>query len=177
MGGEQSVNIEGNAGHGERDGPRSRSNAGFSLIETLIAIVIVGTVLVSAGAAMVTVQRITDQNRITSRVELALTSYGESMKALTFKKCATTTDLTPSDWVAPGFSAGDAPVAVITTVSYWTGSAWRTAAQCAADTANPAVKNSAQQVVITVDWPGRNRTIVGTIIKRDPLACATCPGS
>ncbi len=177
MGGEQSVSIEGNERFIRPIGRRSRSDAGFSLVETLIAIVIVGTVLVSAGAAMVTVQRITDQNRVTSRVELALTSYGESMKALPFRRCATATDLAPADWVAPGFSPGDAPIATITAVTYWTGSAWGSAAQCATETVNPAVKNSAQQVVITVTWPGRNRTIVGTIIKRDPLACATCPGS
>lgn len=69
---------------------RHGGQAGYGLIEVLIAIVLMGTVIAALSAAMLTLLATTASTSSTQRMQAALTSYTESLKAGTYLACAST---------------------------------------------------------------------------------------
>ncbi len=73
--------------------PTRRNHAGqsgYGLLEVLIAIVLMGTVLAALSAAMLTLLATTSAASDRQRMQTALNSYTESLKASTYEACRTT---------------------------------------------------------------------------------------
>ena len=70
--------------------PGRRGQAGYGLIEVLIAIVLMGTVIAALSAAMLTLLSTTSATSDAQRMQAALTSYTESLKAGTYQACTRT---------------------------------------------------------------------------------------
>jgi prepilin-type N-terminal cleavage/methylation domain-containing protein len=136
---------------------RDRSEAGFTLIEMLITIFIVGTVVLAAATAMVTVQKVTGTTRERTRMELTLSAFVEAVKGEPFAPCTA--------GYSPAFTTPMNGVPVTPTMSsieHWNGSAFGTPASC-----DPAT-DSAQRIAITLTHNGV--TIHSDVVKRNPTA-------
>lgn len=71
-------------------GPRVRGQRGYGLLEVLIAIMLMGTVLAALSAAMLTLIATTSATADAQRMQAALNSYTESLKAGTYTACGAT---------------------------------------------------------------------------------------
>ena len=71
-------------------GPRVRGQRGYGLLEVLIAIMLMGTVLAALSAAMLTLIATTSATSDQQRLQAALNSYTESLKAGTYTACGAT---------------------------------------------------------------------------------------
>lgn len=136
-------------------------DGGFSLVEILIAIAIMGIAMVAVLGALATQMRGADQHRDESDAGAVLASAAEKVQAATYTPCtASTTPLAgyttaarnatlPSDWVAEGFSPSSA--ISITAVKYWNGSSFVDA--CVIDAADTADLLQLQLVSLKVMGP------------------------
>lgn len=149
-----------------------RTSGGFTLIESLIAVVVISTVVFSAAVAIAGMHRATASASTRARIETALAAYGEAVKAATFVPCATTATYADAPWTAPAGMAqsGAGKVQSITSIVHFRG-AGPLMASCAP---GPA-QDSRQQLTIEISYQGR--TVAADIVKRDPAACPdpTCP--
>lgn len=132
---------------------------GFSLIEILVALAIIGIAVVTFLSSMVSLTVATEHHRGHGATDTVVRDFGEAIKkqaitATTYSKCPTTADLTPAFAVA-GFTT------TVDTVEYWipavgdpsTGSFTTNRATCEAhfdglcDTCDPGY----QRVKLTVE--------------------------
>ena len=67
-----------------------RGQRGYGLLEVLIAIALMGTVLAAISAAMFTLIAVTSATNDAQRMQTALQSYAESLKAGTYQPCGAT---------------------------------------------------------------------------------------
>lgn len=148
--------------------PRARSRrpgpqAGFSLIEVLIALSLAGVVVLGLAGGLLLLGRVDDDTAQRQRVEHALNNYAEVLRALDYRDCAATADnasiaaygadyaASPLAWTPPADL-----VVEITGVRYWDASARRFVDTCA------AVDGGAQE--LTVRASSRGRTATGQIV-------------
>ena len=137
---------------------RARSQDGFSLIESLAALLLTTVVVLGVAAGIITTVTATESVARTQKAEAALTDATEAVKALPFQPCAT---LTPPTYAA-------IPGASITSIEYLQpgtdGEVFASGpGTCAVET------DVAQRVTVAVD--GRSAAIV----KRNPAATAVTP--
>lgn len=127
---------------------RARSQAGFSLTESLAAILLVTLVIMGIAAGILTSVRATRTVSETQKAEAALSDATETIKAKPFVPCAVSTSY--------GALAG---VTVSTVVYLQPGTSGKTFGP-----ACPTGQDAAQQITVVVN--GRKADIV----KRDPAA-------
>jgi type II secretory pathway pseudopilin PulG len=97
---------------------RARGQAGASLIETIVALVLASVVVLALAGGMLTLMRTSEATSRTQRMQAALTTSAEAVKAASYVDCAA-----PADYDgAPGVDdpADDVEVTV-TGVEYWDG--------------------------------------------------------
>lgn len=150
----------------ERDSATRRSAAGFTLMETLITVVIVSTVVLAGAMAFVGMQRSTAADSIRVRMDLALSAYSEALKAVPFVACASTT--TPS-YVGVAWAPPNRVAASIDGVAHYRGTK-SAMTSCVVGSG----QDSRQVLSLTVTSGGRS--ITADIVKRAPGACpdSTC---
>ncbi|MEZ5243389.1 MAG: hypothetical protein R2696_16840 [Microthrixaceae bacterium] len=127
---------------------RARTQAGFSLTESLAAILLVTLVIMGIAAGILTTVRATRTVAQTQKSEAALSDATEVLKARPYQRCA---DLS---------TYGTIPDVTVTTVEYLQAGA---AGEQFAPTCDPAT-DTAQRITIVVG--GRSADVV----KRDPTA-------
>ena len=143
---------------------RVRSQAGFSLIETIVALFLVSVVVLALAAGMFTLLRTTAVTSRAQRMQAALTTAAESAKGLPYKPCAVAMDYggTAPTWDDP---TDDATVEVLS-VRYW--DAPGAAAELGRFTATcPAMDLGAQRVTVQVTIGGESQT--AEIVKRQAV--------
>ncbi|UDY37958.1 type IV pilus modification PilV family protein [Dermatobacter hominis] len=131
---------------------RARSQGGFSLVESLAALLLTTVVILGVAAGIITTVTATESVARTQKAEAALTDATEAVKALPYQPCAAT------------YSA--IPGAAVTAVEYLqpgTGGEVYATSPCSVAT------DVAQRITISVD--GRTAAIV----KRNPSATAVTP--
>jgi prepilin-type N-terminal cleavage/methylation domain-containing protein len=107
---------------------------GETLLELLIAVVILGVVLVSVVGGFATGTLTSDAHRKQSTAAAYAKDYAEAIQSAVTKATVPYTGCASATTYAapPGFSAPSGYVTSVTTVRYWTGSAW--SATCSSDT-------------------------------------------
>lgn len=94
-------------------------NGGFSLIEVMIAVVVLATGLLALAALQASLARSSSDAKVRSRVAALLTARMDELRAKAYDSAATladdgcTVDLGAEDWVPTGF-CGDAGIGAIT---------------------------------------------------------------
>jgi prepilin-type N-terminal cleavage/methylation domain-containing protein len=142
-----------------------RSQSGFSLVEILISLLLVGIVVLGLAAGLYTLIRTTNDTMNRQKVQLGLSNFGESLKAAPYRDCAepdgnatvaahqSAYSAWSAAWTPPsGMTAG------ITKVEYWDPQTRSFVGACA-DT-----DHGAQRLTMTVTWRGRDGT--AQIVKR-----------
>lgn len=147
----------------------SRSQAGFSLIEILVCIALVGSVVLAIAYGMLTLMRV---NKVTSerqQIQIAIGNFSERLVASKYIVCAPAPAAQPSAsgynslpnlWVPtrPGMTAR------VTSVEFWDDSANRFVGACPTGT-----DQQAQRLNVEVTWRGRSGTgQVVTSYRPDP---------
>ena len=127
---------------------RARTDAGFSLTESLAAILLVTLVIMGIAAGILTTVRATRTVAQTQKSEAALSDATEVLKARPYQRCADVS------------TYGTIPDVTVTTVEYLQAGA---AGEQFAPTCDPAT-DTAQRITIVVG--GRSADVV----KRDPTA-------
>ena len=140
---------------------RTRSAAGFTLVEVLVAVVLAGVVILTLAGALLTVVRATRSTSDRQELQLALGNYSERLKAIPYLECgdvpayrATMLATTPPP-VRPGTTVE------IVRVRYWDPATRSYVAGCV----SPAADGGTQRVTVRVEWQGRS--VQGQIVKRD----------
>ena len=137
--------------------------AGFSLIEILICVVLVGTVILALAAGMLTLVRTSNGTSQRQQIQLSLGSYTESLKASPYLPCGgpvqpTTSNYEaaygawPEHWtpVKPGMTAQ------IVEVEFWDETAGPQGAFVAA--CPGGLDQGTQRLTVQIDWRGRTGT-------------------
>ena len=143
---------------------RAGRQGGFSLIEILICVALVGSVILALAAGMLTLIK---TNRVTSQrqqIQLALGSYTESLKASEYIACTAGLPVpTPAEyqanysvWAPRWVPTKAAMTATITGVEYWNDSAAPTGGFAA--TCPVGGDASTQRLTVEVTWQGRTGT-------------------
>ena len=150
------------------------AEAGFSLIEVLISVAIMGIAMVAVIGALATQIKGADLHRNQSNASAVLSSAAEKIQssgyvacdaspATTYKAAARTATL-PSDWVTKGVSVG---LAIdVTSVKNWNGSSF--VATCAPDATDTLGLLQIQLVTVAVTGPNASGTEQLDIVKRKP---------
>jgi len=108
---------------------RTASDAGESLVELLVAIVIMGITVVTVVGGLATSVMVSGMSRQQGEAAAHLKSFVANVDGIAtagYQNCATSTTYTPTYTLGGGFSAE------IVDVFYWTGSGWADA--CGTDT-------------------------------------------
>lgn len=74
------------------DPHRGRGQCGTSLIETLIAISVLGILVAGVTTGIITSLRVTSVSNNAQRVNVLLTSFGEAIKQLPYQSCLSLAD-------------------------------------------------------------------------------------
>lgn len=156
--------------------PRGRSTrgaAGFSLLETLIALVLMSLLLIGIAQGLAVTVRTSGDNRSSTVASTRLNSVTERMKALVtgpgfYRQCATPDEVKASVLADPGHSL-DGATLDIPTVGYWDGTAY--APTCVADRGAQLVT-----VRITVGTAPDASTATGIVVLRNPDAPTAAVG-
>ena len=135
--------------------PRARSQAGFTLAETIVALLLSSLVVLALAAGMFTLLRTTDLTSRSQRMQAALTTAAESVKAEAYVDCATTTSYAVADPEGPA-------TASITAVRHW--DATPTGAELGRFGPTCPPDQGAQRITVQVELDGR--TVSAEIVKR-----------
>jgi hypothetical protein len=156
----------------QRGCPRVRGQVGASLIETIVALLLASVVVLALAGGMLTLLRTSDATSRTQRMQAALTTSAEGVKAAVYRDCAVAADYD----AAPGVDdpADDVDVTV-TGVEYWD------AVAVAGTPPAPSLLGSyigtcgpdrgAQRVTVRVTLDGDSDT--AQIVKRGPAPAPT----
>jgi len=111
-----------------------RGEAGFSLLESLIALALLGIAFGGIAAGLLTTMRTSADNQENVAANTALSNVAEQMKAMPYAPCATPADVVSSYSTRhPSERMGGQPVSVaVPTVAYWSTSTRTFAAACTA---------------------------------------------
>lgn len=146
-----------------------RDDAGETLIELLVAVVVIGIATTAVLGGLVVAVDSSALARNESRVQAALRSWAEQLSAVgdtgayRYVPCAAPSAFPAPDVVPSGFTA------TVTAVEYWTGSAWT--ATCGTDA-------GVQRVTLRVTAPGRVYSTVtqslGVVVRRPCASASAC---
>lgn len=144
----------------------ARDDRGESLIELLIAMLIMSTAVVAVVAAMGTAVLVSAQNRLLTQAEVATRAYAEALSG-SYVPCASTSTaayLSPAGFSAPaGFTAG------VVSVSYLNGSSFGAAGAC-----DPASDARMQKVRLQVATNDGDQAAQIDVMLRKPCRNAGC---
>lgn len=151
----------------------TRASGGFSLLETLIALVLMSLLLVGVAQGLFVTVKTSGDNRTSTVASVRLDSVIERMRALAtgpgfYKACATAEQIRAAVLADPGHSLDGATLDV-TGVSYWDGSNY--APSCPAD-------RGAQLVTVRVSvGPAPDPSVAtGIVVLRNPSAPTAAVG-
>lgn len=105
----------------------TRTDAGESLIELLVTMVVLGIATAGIAAALLTADSASGQQRRQAQAQNALRSWAEQVAAGTYTDCATA-----GSFAAPTTAPPAGVTAAVAAVEYWNGTAF--AASCGTDT-------------------------------------------
>ena len=147
--------------------------AGFSLVEVLVAVVILGLGFTAVLGALAVAYSGSNSFRDQSNAKTVAISAAERVKTVQYADCAQPSDYLstarlvgneyPSDW---GTQAQAQSRIDVTAVRYWNGTTF--VADRAFCLANPTALLRIQQVVITASSPDGRATEVVSVTKRGP---------
>lgn len=136
----------------------SRGQAGYTLIEVVIAVALTGLVILSLATAMLTIVRANGLNSDRQRVDAAMTSFSESVRGGAYLPCGETPAPTAAGYNG-GYdpSAGDwaPPTGVdvnVVDVEYWDRNADEYVDTC------PVDDGGAQRLTLTTSWRNLERS-------------------
>lgn len=156
--------------------PKGQSS-GFSLVEVLIAVVILGLGVTALLGAFGVAFSGSHSFRNQSDAKTVAISAAERVQSVAYVDCATTGDYLstarlvggeyPSDW---GTQAEAQSRIIVQAVRYWNGAAFVDNATYSRTTclANPSTYLKLQQIVIAATSPGDRATEVIAVVKRGP---------
>jgi type II secretory pathway pseudopilin PulG len=146
-----------------------RDDAGETLIELLVALMVIGTAVTAILGALVVAVNSSVLARNQTRVQAALRSWAEQVAAVgdtgtyRYVPCAAPSAFPAPDVVPSGFTA------TVTSVEYWTGDAWTDT--CGTDA-------GVQRVTLRVTAPGRVYSTVtqslDVVVRRPCASAAAC---
>lgn len=153
----------------------SVGQAGFSLIEALVAVALMGTVILAIAAGMVTLMGTSAATSSQQRLQASLTSFTESLKASPYLPCSpggappatpaaytTSFGQWPGRWSAPvGVARAD-----ITGVEYWTPAPNAAALGQFAATCPTAGDQGAQRLTVRVELTDGTATTGQIVLRR-----------
>ena len=157
---------QGNVAQGNVSRNRPRGSAGFSLLECLIALVLMGLLITGVVQGLLVTVKTAGHNQDMAMANARLTAVAERMQALSTKAgfytdCATPTQLKAALLADPGNSLTGATLEVVK-VEYWGGAAYVGA--CATD-------KGAQLVTVKVTVGSDNPAVSsGVVALRNPAA-------
>lgn len=135
-------------------------DSGETLLELLIAVVIMGIAVVAIIGGLVTGIVVSDVHRKQSTAGAYVRDYAEAVQSMPYKICAL-----PADYAAPpGFTVPTGYAPTVQSVRYWSGSDW--VAACGTDA-------GVQQVTVQVASSDNRATEKVTVVLRKPCG----PGS
>lgn len=148
----------------------SRAQAGFGLVEVMISIILVGILMTASAFGIMTAISTSGDNQVRQRLQVALTSYAESLGQMPFPS-GSCGDRSPAaynsayqawtdHWTPPdGISVR---VRVTGGVEYWDPTARTFVSSC------PATDTGAHR--LTIEATKASMTVAGQIVKRNPDA-------
>jgi prepilin-type N-terminal cleavage/methylation domain-containing protein len=153
-------------------GPNHES--GFSLIEVLISIVIMGITMTALLGAFATQIKGAGLHRDESNAGAVLTSAAEKIQAAAYLACEATplnsyrtaarTVLLPNDWTTKGLTT--TATVDVTAVKSWSGSAF--VSTCSPDPTDTSDLLQLELVTVVVKGPGTGTAETLDIVKRKP---------
>ena len=150
------------------------TDAGFSLIEILISIAIMGIAMVAVLGALATQVKGAGLHRDESNAGSVVASAAEQVQAVTYAACTASTSplasyqtaarqaALPSDWQTKGLNAASA--ISVTGITYWNGSSFSTS--CVVDPTDTAGLLQIQLVSLRAAGPGAGAAETLDVIKR-----------
>lgn len=142
-----------------RSARRARgAQSGYSLIEVLIAVMLVGTVVAALAAGMLTMMNATRSTSEQQRLQAGVLSYTEWLRSQTYTDCATSY----SSWTGEGVKGK------VDGVRYWVrapGAAWGDGSF--ATTCNAANEQGRQLIDVTVSLDGGPSTTAQVVLRKD----------
>lgn len=135
-----------------------RSQAGFSLVEVLICVMLVSIVILGLAAGMLTLLRVTKATSERQQIEVALGRFTENLLVSAYIPCAPTPAPSPNVTNynnVPGRWNPEKPgmTATIIGVEYWNDAQKKFASTCP-----PGLDQGTQRLKVQVEWRGRTGT-------------------
>ena len=153
---------------------RVRGQSGVSLLESLIAIVLVSTVILALAAGFLAMMGATAASSSRQRTDAALTSFTESLKTVPYTPCTAGTSQPGASayqavyaaWAGRWSPPADAAVSdlSITKVEYWNPAAGTPPRVGAFQATCPASDSGAQRLTVSVTVNGSSDT--GQVVVR-----------
>ena len=137
---------------------RISGQGGYTLIEVLIAVFLVGTVIVALAGGMLTMMRATASTTEQQRLEAGILNYTEHLRSQTYGDCASS---------YPGWSAGGVS-GEVTDIRYWrvpSGNAW--GAEPFADSCSTDLGRQLVDVVVRLDADTDTEATAQVVLRRD----------
>ena len=140
----------------------STAQAGFTLVEILICVVLVGTILLALAGGMLTLARTSNATTQRQQIQLSLGSYTESLKASPYLPCGAPTVPAPASyqalydsWPERWVPTRTGMTARITRVEFWDEAAGSEGAYVASC---PGMDQGTQRLTVEIEWRGRSGT-------------------
>lgn len=144
-----------------------RGQGGFTLVESLVAVVLVGLVVLALAGGMVTLLATTAASANEQRLQTGLTSFTESVKAMPYRDCASL-DEVRTDYAAWS-GRWDPPsgmTVTITDVEYWNPAAGSEAGEFQPTCPGGGTTDrGAQRLSVHVTWNGDTAT-TETVVRK-----------
>jgi len=129
---------------------RAGSQAGFTLVDTLVGVAILGIGVTAVVSGMATSIKVSDVGRSSAEAQLAVRAYAEALAATSYADCAAS--------YATGYSAPAGYTAGLT-VAYWNAGSSSFGSTCGTD-------SGLQRVTLTVTSADLRATEVLMVAKR-----------
>jgi Tfp pilus assembly protein PilV len=146
---------------------RHRGQTGTSLVEVLVFVFVVVPVVLTGAAGLLTAMRTSEQAEERQQMETALSSYGESLRVMPYRNCATAAAYSaehaawPGRWTPPATEVAPGGLSVVG-VEYWDQATRSFVSTCTAD-------GGAQRLTLQVVPAGNpDGAVTGLVVKRDP---------
>jgi prepilin-type N-terminal cleavage/methylation domain-containing protein len=155
--------IEPNEGQLPERTRSARNDAGFTLVEMLIAIVMVGLIASVLMTSLGTVIRSSKKSDSHARLEAVLSSVADRLTTTAFIPCARTTSYASAASSASGSIGWQPSTVVVTSVQYWNSSTNTFGSTCSAS----SVVNSIQKIRVVVTSPDGKSSRDLEVVKTD----------
>ena len=162
-----------------RRAARQRSQSGFSLIEILICVVLVGTVILALAAGLLTLVKTSNATSQRQQIQLALGSMTESLKVGPYLPCQTLPaneagavaayEAAYASWPQRWSPSKSGMTARITGIQYWNSATEQFEDTCPPPAGSGVRDQGTQRLDVEVDWRGRQGTAQVVISYRPPL--------